>query len=210
MIKKTIAVLVATSAIASAATINYSTTTTGNRVVTSTAPLTPVSAGSLIRMGSMSSESDFSTFVEFGTSTVNTNAAFPTGGVINGSVTNNTAGASDFAGKSIYIAIYNAATSGAATFAGIFKSTAIFDATISSSAAQTFTVGVNTFTTAVNPSTSWDFNPSSVNPSGITGAAGNPPTDRTGIVFTLGAAIPEPSSMGLLVLAGLAAARRRR
>jgi hypothetical protein len=210
MIKKAIALLVATSALASAATINYSTTTTGNRVVTSTSPLTPVSAGSLIRMGSMSNEADFSTFVEFGTSTVNTNAAFPSGGVINASVTNNTVAAADFASKSIYIAIYNAAASGAATFAGIFKSSAIFDATISSSASQTFTVGVSTFTTAINPTTSWGFNTSSVNPAGITGAAGTPPTNRTGIVFTLGAAVPEPSSMGLLVLAGLAAARRRR
>lgn len=210
MIKKAITLIIASASISTAATVNFSTSAVGNRVVTTTTPITPVPIGSLVRMGSLASEADFGTFVEFGTSTVNATTGFPTGGVITGGATNNTALAAEFAGKTIYIAIYNAATTGAATFAGIFKSTSIFDAGITGSAAQTFTLPIASFTTSVNPSTNWTFNPASVNTSGITGAAGNPPTDRTGVVFTLGAAIPEPSSMGLLVLAGLAAARRRR
>lgn len=208
MIKKSLIILAASCVAATAATVNYSTTTTGNRVVTTTSPITPVAIGSLVRMGTMSNESNFATFVEFGTSTVNANAAFPTGGVINGGATNNTATAGDFASKAIYIAVYNAASSEAATFAGIFKSTSLYDATISSSASQTFSVAVNSFTTAINPTENWIFQPSSVNTAGTTGNAGG--TDRTGIVFTLGGSVPEPTSMGLLALAGLVAARRRR
>ena len=210
MTKITLTLLAVSAVCASAATINYSTSTVGNRVVTSTSPITPVAIGSLVRMGTLSSESDFSTFVEFGTSTVNATAAFTTGGVITGGAVNNTAAAADFASKPIYIAIYNASSSEAATFAGIYKSTSLFDAAITGSSAQTFTLAVSTFTTAVNPTSNWIFQPASVNPTGTTGAAGNPPTDRTGIVFTLGGSVPEPTSMGLLALAGLVAARRRR
>lgn len=211
MTKSILAALAATVCISTGATINYSTTTTGSRVVTSTTPsVVAVPAGSLIRLGTMTSENNSATFLEFGTSTINSNGAF-TGGIINGSVVNNTATASDFASRPIYIAVYNTPTSTGATYAGIFKSTSIFDSTISSSGSQTFTLTVASFTTAINPTDEgWKFLPASVNPSGITGAAGNPATDRTGIVFTLGAAVPEASSSACMLLVAMGALVRRK
>ncbi len=201
--------LVASSTIAGAATINFSTTTTGNRVVITTTPLTPVLAGSAIVMGSLANENDFTSFVEFGRATVASNAAF-TNGVISGGVTNNTAAAGSFASKPIFIAIYDTPTGVTATHGGLFKSTQVFDATISSSASQTFTLPVATFTTAINPATGWSYGLATVTPNGVTGPAGTPPTDRTGIVFDL-APIPEAGSATLGMLAfGLLLGRRKR
>jgi hypothetical protein len=201
--------LVASSTLSGAATINFSTTTTGNRVVTTTTPLSPVLAGSAIVMGSLANENDFTTFVEFGRSTVASNAAF-TNGVISGGVLNNTAAASSFASKPIFIAIYDNASGVGATHGGLFKSTQVFDATISSSASQTFTLPVTTFTTALSPATGWVYGLATVNPAGTTGAAGNPPTDRTGMVFDL-SPVPEAGSATLGMLAfGLLLGRRKR
>ena len=194
---------------AQAATVNYSTTTVGNRVVTTTTPLTPVLAGSAVIMGTLSDETNFATFAEFGRTTINSNAAF-TNGVINGGATNNTATASNFAGKNIYIAVYDNASGVGATFGGIFKSTTLYDTTISSSASQVFGVDINTFTTSIRPAVGWAYEAATVNPAGTTGAAGNPPTDRTGIVFTL-APVPEAGSsmLAMLGIGALLGFRRR-
>lgn len=204
------ALLTLSSGLLHSATVSYSTTTVGNRVVTSTSPLTPVLAGSAIVMGTMTTEGDFTTFTEFARSTIQSNAAF-TNGVISGGATNNTATAANFASKNIYIAVYNAATEGLATAAGLFKSATLYDAGISASASQSFLVNVSSFTTAITPTGGWNYFPSQVNPAGTTGSAGNPPTERTGIVFTLGAAIPEPSTtLFLAMLGGIGLLRRKR
>ena len=205
-----VALFALSTGVAGAATVSYSTTTTGNRVVLTTSPLTPVLAGSALVMGTMTNEGDFSTFTEFARSTINSNAAF-TNGVISGGATNNTATAANFASKSIYIAIYNSVSGVGASAAGLFKSTTVYDAGISASASQSFLVNVSSFTTSITPTLNWAYNAAAINPSGTTGAAGNPATDRTGIVFTLGAAIPEAGTATLGMLAvGMLLARRKR
>lgn len=190
-----------------AASINLSTTSTGSRVVLSTSPLLPATGGSFV-LGRMANEADFNSFVAFGTGALGTTSAFPTGGVPNGTATNN-ATATDFAGQGVYILFFSGgATIDVATNAGIYKSTELYAADLNNSSSQTKNLTVSNFTTVINPTINWQFSPASVNPTGITGAAGTPPTDRNGIVFTLGA-VPEPSTT-LLALSGLACVLRRR
>lgn len=210
--KKTYLSFVAVAALlvsaSQAAVISLSTTSVGSRVVTSTSPLTPVTVGGFT-LGTMTNEADFATFTAFGSGSLGTTSGFPTGGVPNGSATNNTT-ATDYAGKSVYVLFFSGASAVGSTAAAIYKSTELYAADLNNSPSQTKNLTVTNFTTAINPTTNWDYLPGSVNPSGITGAAGTPPTDRTGIVFTLGAAVPEPSVTALLGLLGLVGLRRKR
>jgi hypothetical protein len=189
-----------------AAAISLSTTSAGSRVVSATTPLTPVTGN--FQIGRMSNEADFSTFVSFGTGALGSTGAFPTG-VPNGTATNNTS-ATDFASSVVYIVYYTGTTIANSSFAGIYKSTESFAADLNNSASQTKNLTVSNFTTVVNPTMNWNFQTAEVNPAGTTGAAGTPPSNRTGIVFDLGAAIPEPTSVTLAGLAALGFISKRR
>jgi hypothetical protein len=211
--KKTIlSILAATASWVSASTVSLSSggATTPSPTVYNHANSAVVTSG-LVRVGMMSNPADMSTFVEFGTSAI-TFAGIGTNrreGKINGPVANNNLETDDaqFNGKDIYIWVYNAATAAAATEQGLFKVVEAvggpdqqFPVDDPGGFADSTTVDGRNITQYI-----------ALNIPGFDQGKVDPTTDSSGATrLVLGAIVPEPSSMGLLALAGLALSRRRR
>jgi hypothetical protein len=191
-------------------------------VVDFTAPQLVSTGGYLL--GTMSNESDAGTFKVLGNAVMGTSAGFPSGGVPSNAVTNNVY-AAEFAGLRAYVLFYSGATaptfdgttklltSVSNAFVGIFKSTEFYSPTLSNLGTSNQTLTVTNFNTAINPTTfgagTWDYEDAAVTSgaSSYTGVASG--TARTGTVFDL-AAVPEPSTAALGLLAGLGLMVRRR
>lgn len=199
--------------LSSAVGISLSSSATGHRFYLPSAATTPVPNTGFIEVGWMTDETNGNTFVSFGTAAIHGNAAFPDG-LGNAAYNTNAPETTSAAGKPVYIRVYSGASLGVSLEAGIFKTTSVnypSDFAPASVNGAIASLALDGWTT-VNPTTNWDFrNPSATFATGgNTGSAGNPPTARTGNVFTLGANIPEPSASMLLALLGLSFGFRRR
>jgi hypothetical protein len=171
--------------------------------------------GSVIRVGTLTNPNDFSTFIEFGTSTVK-NAGIGASaqpGKVTGSVTNANGETDDnqFNNLPVYVWVYNAATlppdsaSRELIAQGLFRSSDTnFPANDPAGVGDAATATAVSFTATVN--LPFLASQASVNMTGDNGT-GNP----TGGRFVLGAPVPEPSvsllGLGAAMLVGL---RRRR
>jgi hypothetical protein len=209
MKKLLLSILAATASWVSASTVSLSSTPNGPSVYDAFSALVP--NGGLIRVGYLATPNTPSSFVEFGTSTVK-NSGVGTSirpSKVNGSV-NNVTEADDaaFNGKDVYVWIYNAATEGASTQSGLFHAVAtVFPNDDPAGVGDTVSVLATSLTEYIN-------DPKYNVAGGVQGrfdaaAAANADGSGTGRLY-LGGIVPEPSSMGLLALAGLALIRRRR
>jgi len=209
MKKLLLSILVATASCASASTLLLSSNAAGPTVF-DTGNGTVVAAG-LIRVGMLTDPANVNSFVEYGTSTIKP-AGLGAGqkqGKVTGSVTNVTeADDAQFDNKDVYVWIYNAATAAASNQSGLFHAVGVkFVPDDPAGVGDQTTVFATALTEYVNtaaahPGVQWtegkaDFSAAATDAFG---------TGR----LVLGGQIPESSSMGLLALAGLALARRRR
>jgi len=203
MKKAITALLLGTALVAKATTLSFSTTRTGPAVFDSTNTLV-VPNGSLVRVGTISNESDpNATFVEFGTSALASAGANPATarpGKLVGDATPSLAEANhtQFNGQTIYLWIYNAPTAGAATQQGIFKTNLVFPNN------DTGGFGDSIIVTSATDITSVVAAPGYSAPQILAGDANDSKH------FVLGA-VPEPTA-SLLALLGVVAigVRRRR
>lgn len=124
-------------------------------------------------------------WTQFGSTTMNING---TGKVGTAGISDNTAGATAFNGKNLYIWIFNAATPGAATEMGIFRAT---------SATVPWVFPTNNFGVSDSVTLS---STSSAAPTVV--AVGNTGTANSS-QFILAKPVPEPSTLALGCLAGV-------
>jgi len=212
MKKLLLSLVLASASLVDASTVTLSSAATAPSVYTFQGALVP--NGSLVRVGFLATDGVASSFVEFGTSILGNGGAFAGArpSKLNGGVTNVTeTDDAQFNGKTVYVWIYNAATQAASTQSGLFKAVAV-----GTSVTTTFpiddpagpgdlaTIQGLQFTEYVNDPSLGQFQ-GRFDPA----AAANADGTGTGR-FILGGGVPEPSSMGLLALAGLGLARRRR
>lgn len=194
----------ASSAIAS--NVSFSTTATGPRFISTAG--TVIANGSLVRVGMMSNPADTSTFVEFGRTTLAT--VFGQTGRLGGATVNANGEADDdgFNGANVYVWVYNSTTESSTADQGLFRASAattpwVFPA--NGGATDSVTLGLAQTDTAITPTTGGPFFiPAAIRPATAVNQWGN------FVGLQLAAGIPEPSSLGLVALAGLAALRRKR
>ncbi len=202
-------VLVAVNS-AHAVAISLASTSVGHRFFLPGGVI-PVSSAGFIEAGFMSDPTDASTFKVFGSAAIHGNSAFPDG-LGNAALNTTDAQTTSAAAQSIYIRVYNGATLGGSANAGIWKSTSVlYPADFAPSSTNGAAVSLATDAWAVViPASNWAFTTpnAAFQANGATGIAGGTP--RTGNVFTLGAAVPEPSVTALLGLLGLVGLRRKR
>jgi len=213
MKKLLLSLVLASASLVDASTVTLSSAASAPSVYTFQGALVP--NGSLVRVGFLATDGVASSFVEFGTSVLGNGGAFAGArpSKLNGSVTNAGGETDDapFNGKTVYVWIYNAATQAASTQSGLFKAVAVgtsvtttFPINDDSGPGDLATIQGLQFTEYVNDPTLGQFQ-GRFDPV----AAANADGTGTGR-FILGGNIPEPTSMGLLALAGLTLARRRR
>ena len=201
--------IAASSIAASASAIQFITgggrghefvTTTGDRIA----------AGSLVRVGYLTTADNLSTFTEFATTTIsNPSNTLLVGGFLTIPASSVTV-AQAAKGAQIYLWVYNSATAGTATQAGIFTSTdttwhipASFtgDPTEVSNLSLSLASGI---TALADPATPGQAPSVAQGPITLNG------TTATGNIFRLGGVgVPEPGTASLLIL-GLAAIGRRK
>ena len=215
----------ALSGIANAATINWGSGGGRGNMFVATDGFTRLASGSLIQVGFYENPNDAtSVFTLLGTTTIGDpgtglNAIgghLPSSGrALVGTAAN---GNTTFAGKQLAIVVYNSTTLALATQRGIFTSVAWttpggtgFD---DSSDSVTFTVGASASPGFATPVISLD--PDGLvgpNPSGsysIGGVTVGGTTNNFGSIYRLGAIVPEPSGVVLLVMGLCVGMRRRR
>lgn len=212
MKKLLLSILAASATWASASTVSLSSggATTPSPTVFNHANTAIVTSG-LVRVGMLTDPADPGTFVEFGTSSISF-AGLGTNrreGKVTGPVANNNLEADDaqFNGKDIYLWIYNASSAAAATEQGLFRVVEVvggpdqqFPTDDPGGFADNTQVDGRNITQYI-----------ALNIPGFEQGRVDATADTNGNSrLILGAVIPEPSSMGLLALAGLALARRRR
>ncbi|HWB02460.1 MAG TPA: PEP-CTERM sorting domain-containing protein [Verrucomicrobiales bacterium] len=212
MKKLLLSLLAASASWVSASTVSLSSggSTSPSPTVFNNANSAVVANGSFVRVGMLTTAGNTDTFVEFGTSQIRNAGLGATArpGKLTGEVINNNLETDDaqFNAKDVYIWVYNAPTAGAATEWGVFKVVGqVFPTDDPGGFADTVTILGTNIT---------EYVPLTTKPAGwVEGrtdfsAAANDNAGNGRLI--LGAVIPEPSSMGLLALAGLALARRRR
>jgi len=210
MKKLLLSILAASASWASATSVLLSSAPTGPTVFgVDHASMIP--NGGLIRIGFLATANDVNSFVEFGTSTIKSAgpgaAAKPSkvAGTVNNVTENDDA---QFNGKDVYVWIYNAATAAASTQSGLFHAVGtVFPPDDPAGVGDAVNVNATSLTEYINDP---KWNVAGGRQGSFDGAAiANADGTGVGRIY-LGGIVPEPSSMGLLALAGLALARRRR
>lgn len=173
-----------------------------------------VPALSLVRVGYVTTPGNLSTFVEFASTTIsNPSPTFPVGGFLTSPAASTTI-APAAKGAQIYLWVYNAPTAGASTQAGIFTSTDpswVIPASFTGDPTETSNLTLNLVSGVQAIADPRFTGPTITQPSFSRGDILVGTTSAVGSIYKLGGGvIPEPTSIGLLALAGLAAARRRR
>lgn len=207
--------VLATAPFAEATNITLSSASTGPSVFLSNGVLLAPN-GSHMRVGTLNTPGDFSSFVDFGTATVraagfgvNAQNSKVVGEVINSAATAD----SDFNSDPIYIWIYNA-TEAALPAAGdarnlveqgLFQSSILFPVNDDAGVGDDIQVESITFLTLTPVNLPFQLQQASVNATGDNGTG-----NATGGRFVLGMGIPEPSTGLLAAGALLVMARRRR
>lgn len=196
---------------AEAVAINLATTAGGHRfLVPGGAPLPNTGT---IQVGFMSDPTNASSFTVFGSTAIHGNTVFLTG-LGNAAFNSLDPGLTAAANQPIYIRVYDGVSLAASTLAGIWRSsTVLYPADLAPASANPASVSLSTDAWAVvSPATNWNFAAASYAtgaPLGLSDAQVTP-TQRTGTAYTLGAVVPEPSSLILISLLGVAGLRRRR
>ena len=177
-----------------------------------------VVATSLVRVGYLTTPGSLSSFVEFAATTISNPGSTPAtqiGGFLTIPAASPTVAAAA-KGAQVYLWVYNAASSGVATQAGIFTSADpswVIPASFTGDVTETSNLSLN-LAAGVTAIADPDAKFSGPNTSAPTFTRGNiliAGTAAVGSIYTLGGpAIPEPSSVGLFALLGMAALRRRR
>lgn len=172
--------------------------------------------GNLIRVGTLTTPGDASTFVEFGTTTVKS-AGVGVGArasKVTGSVTNSGGEADDgqFNNLPVYVWIYNSTTLPATEAAarlidqGLFRSeTFVFPANDPAGVGDAVTPTATSFLTLSPVNLPWQSIQATVSTNGDNGTG-----NATGGQFVLGSSIPEPTSAAMVALLGLGLVARRR
>jgi hypothetical protein len=220
-IKYLVTILLAVTGLSASASQILWATGTGRGHMFTTNSGARLDAGSLVRVGYLTTAGDLSTFTEFAATTISHPGAAPNN--IGGFLTNpaeNLNGPANVAArnKQIYIWVYNAPTAAAATEQGIFTSTdpswiipSSFtgDPTETNNPATALMLPAGVVTAQSPPLLAG--NPLWVGPTStkgpITVGTG---TNPDGSIYRLGAIVPEPGTAGLLLLGLLGLARRRR
>jgi hypothetical protein len=202
-----LAFLAISTSLSQAAFISFSTgTARGHQFVLSDGA-TRVAVGSNVRVGYLTTPGDTSTFVEFGTTSIaNPLSSQPIGGFLIDQTTNNPE-VTGIRNQQVVVWVY-----GQGGQQGAFTSTAwTVPASLTPDVDASFDVvlGVNNGTPVqVTALPIENYTAASYTaPVSITVGTG---TNPTGATYALGQLIPEPTSMGLLALAGLLVTRRRR
>jgi len=217
MKKLILSLVLASTAVTDASTVTLSSASTAPSVYTFGGALVP--NGSFVRVGFFTDPANLSTFVEFGTSILRNGGAGTgakpsklTGAVANsGPVGNVESDDAQFNGKDVYVWIYNATTADPNADNGIFKATVVGTAVNTVFPTDDPTVASDALTYQGLQFTQYINQPTGLVAQGRFDPQATANADGTGLGrIILGSAVPEPSAMGLLALAGLALARRRR
>jgi hypothetical protein len=203
MKKLILSILATFTTLAGASTVSLSSNAVGPTAYNN-ANTSIIANGSLIRIGRLSEPGVASSFVEFGTSTIKNGGIGPTArpGKVNGSVVN-TGGESDdaaFNNANVFVWIYNAPDAGSSTESGLFQAVGLtFPVDDPAGVGDSLSITATNLTVYVT------------NPAFQAQGRVDPTSDANGNTrLVLAANIPEPTSVGLLALLGLASLRRRR
>lgn len=214
-----IALAALSSAVTSqAASINFDTgSARGHMFVTSTN--VRLAVDSIVKLGTLTTPGVASSFVEFATTKINnTGGASTVFGFLRDGVSIATAPEADaIKGKQIYIYVFNtnvAANTGLDTVEkGLFTSAEwTLPAGFDSAGTTTFNIrlGGNSNATPATLGVEGQAVLGTYTAGTITIGSGATATNTAAGIYMLAPAVPEPSAMGLLVIAGLGIMRRRR